>query len=124
MPHVTLPAPLPVPPSPQFLSKLVNLQGIVTRCTLVRPKIVKSVHWCPATGQFQSREYRDVTSNTGAPTTTAYPTKCVCLARGGEGSGPGPNCWHNRLCSRAGQGTPGCPARGVAQAAGATAGHR
>lgn len=29
----------------QFLSKLVNLQGIVTRCTLVRPKIVKSVHW-------------------------------------------------------------------------------
>ena len=33
------------PPAPQFLSKLVNLQGIVTRCTLVRPKIVKSVHW-------------------------------------------------------------------------------
>lgn len=32
-------------PAPQFLSKLVNLQGIVTRCTLVRPKIVKSVHW-------------------------------------------------------------------------------
>lgn len=30
---------------------------------------------CPATGQFQSREYRDVTSNTGAPTTTVYPTK-------------------------------------------------
>lgn len=29
----------------QFLSKLVNLQGIVTRCTLVRPKIIKSVHW-------------------------------------------------------------------------------
>jgi hypothetical protein len=59
----------------QFLSKLVNLQGIVTRCTLVRPKIVKSVHYCPATGQFQSREYRDVTANAGAPTSTAYPTK-------------------------------------------------
>ncbi|PSC70868.1 DNA replication licensing factor MCM3 [Micractinium conductrix] len=59
----------------EYLSKLVSLQGIVTRCTLVRPKIVKSVHWCPATGQFSSREYRDVTSNSGVPTTTAYPTK-------------------------------------------------
>ncbi|EFN53439.1 hypothetical protein CHLNCDRAFT_25737 [Chlorella variabilis] len=58
-----------------FLSKLVNLQGIVTKSSLVRPKLVKSVHHCPATGQFQSREYRDVTSNTGAPTSTAYPTK-------------------------------------------------
>lgn len=69
---------MPLPPHPptlQFLSKLVNLQGIVTRCTLVRPKVVKSVHWCPATGQFQSREYRDVSSNSGAPTSTAYPTK-------------------------------------------------
>lgn len=72
-PHPHLP-PFLLSPA-QFLSKLVNLQGIVTRCTLVRPKIVKSVHWCPVTGQFQSREYRDVTSNTGAPTTTAYPTK-------------------------------------------------
>lgn len=70
-PHTTTPRQL----TSKFLSKLVNLQGIVTRCTLVRPKIVKSVHWCPVTGQFQSREYRDVTSNTGAPTTTAYPTK-------------------------------------------------
>lgn len=59
----------------EFLSKLVNLQGIVTRCTLVRPKIMKSVHYCPATGQFSSREYRDVTANQGAPTTTVYPTK-------------------------------------------------
>ena len=49
----------------------------MTRCTVVRPKIVKSVHYCPATGQYQSREYRDVTSNTGAPTTTVYPTKCA-----------------------------------------------
>ena len=73
-PCLPTPACLPAPP-PQFLSKLVNLQGIVTRCTLVRPKIVKSVHYCPATGQFQSREYRDVTANSGAPTSTAYPTK-------------------------------------------------
>lgn len=50
-PNALFLAPLPPSPSPhpspwpQFLSKLVNLQGIVTRCTLVRPKIVKSVHW-------------------------------------------------------------------------------
>ncbi|KAL4433110.1 hypothetical protein ABPG77_006537 [Micractinium sp. CCAP 211/92] len=69
--HTTSPRQL----TSEFLSKLVNLQGIVTRCTLVRPKIVRSVHWCPATGQFTSREYRDVTSNAGLPTTTAYPTK-------------------------------------------------
>lgn len=92
-PHSSFPSTLPAPPEPpvhlqplpaapphahaalQFLSKLVNLQGIVTKSSLVRPKLVKSVHHCPATGQFQSREYRDVTSNTGAPTSTAYPTK-------------------------------------------------
>ena len=71
--HILPPTPSSYPP--QFLSKLVNLQGIVTRCTLVRPKIMRSVHWCPATGQFTSREYRDVTAHTGGPTTTAYPTK-------------------------------------------------
>ncbi|GAB4814312.1 hypothetical protein N2152v2_001358 [Parachlorella kessleri] len=59
----------------QFLSQLVNLQGIVTRATLVRPKLQKSVHYCPATNTFMSREYRDVTSNNGPPTNTVYPTK-------------------------------------------------
>lgn len=57
------------------LGKLVELRGIVTRCTLVRPKMVKSVHFCAATGATSSREYRDVTSNRGLPTPTVYPTR-------------------------------------------------
>lgn len=57
------------------LGKLVELRGIVTRCTLVRPKMVKSVHFCQATGLTTSREYRDVTSNRGLPTPTVYPTR-------------------------------------------------
>lgn len=67
-----------IPPHPttlQFLSKLVSLQGIVTRCTLVRPKVVKSVHWCEATNSFTSREYRDASSIEGLPTSTVYPTR-------------------------------------------------
>lgn len=47
----------------------------MTRATLVRPKLQKSVHYCPATNAFSSREYRDVTSNAGPPTTTVYPTQ-------------------------------------------------
>ncbi|KAK9824374.1 hypothetical protein WJX72_009826 [[Myrmecia] bisecta] len=58
-----------------FIAKLVNVEGIVTKCSLVRPKLVKSVHFCEASSQFMSREYRDVTSNAGLPTGAAYPTK-------------------------------------------------
>ena len=58
-----------------FLSKLVCLEGIVTKASLVRPKVVKSVHYAEATKQFITREYRDVTSYTGLPTGSAYPTK-------------------------------------------------
>jgi hypothetical protein len=65
----------PLPAALQFLSQLVNLQGIVTRATLVRPKLQKSVHYCPTTNAFTTREYRDVTSNAGPPTSTVYPTK-------------------------------------------------
>ncbi|CAI9777609.1 unnamed protein product [Fraxinus pennsylvanica] len=36
--------------------------------SLVRPKVVKSVHFCPATEKFTLREYRDITSNMGLPT--------------------------------------------------------
>lgn len=58
-----------------FISKLVNLEGIVTKASLVRPKVVRSVHFCEATKAFTTREYKDVTSNSEIPTTTAYPTK-------------------------------------------------
>ncbi|GJP32195.1 hypothetical protein CLOM_g16792 [Closterium sp. NIES-68] len=58
-----------------FLNSLVCVHGIVTKCSSVRPKVVRSVHYCPATGAFSSREYRDVTALTGLPTPAIYPTK-------------------------------------------------
>lgn len=45
--------------------------------SLVRPKVVKSVHFCPTTGSFTSREYRDITSNLGLPTGSVYPTRVI-----------------------------------------------
>ena len=35
--------------SADHLGHLVMLEGIVTRCSLVRPKVVRSVHFCPKT---------------------------------------------------------------------------
>ena len=58
-----------------FLGKIVNVEGIVTKCTCVRPKVAKTTHFCEATGSFVTREYRDVTSAKGMPTSTVYPTK-------------------------------------------------
>lgn len=45
--------------------------------SLVRPKVVKSVHFCPSTGKIISREYRDITSTTGLPTGSVYPTRVM-----------------------------------------------
>lgn len=59
----------------QFIGSMVCVEGIVTKCSLVRPKVVKSVHFCPLTGKFTSREYRDITSTTGLPTGSVYPTR-------------------------------------------------
>lgn len=58
-----------------FLSTMVSVEGIVTKCSLVRPKVVKSVHFCPTTGEFLNREYRDITSASGLPTGSVYPTR-------------------------------------------------
>ena len=41
----------------------------------VTAQVTKSVHYCPATHQSISREYRDNTSFRGAPTGSTYPTK-------------------------------------------------
>mmetsp|Transcript_27203 Transcript_27203/g.59413 ORF Transcript_27203/g.59413 Transcript_27203/m.59413 type:complete len:877 (-) Transcript_27203:705-3335(-) len=59
----------------QRLNQLVCVFGIVTKCSLVRPKVVKSVHYCEATKAFTSREYRDVTALSGLPTGAQYPQK-------------------------------------------------
>ncbi|PPQ92662.1 hypothetical protein CVT25_013969 [Psilocybe cyanescens] len=57
------------------LGKMISLEGIITRCSLVRPKMLKSVHYCPETSTFYSREYRDATSSSSnlPPTTSLLP---------------------------------------------------
>jgi DNA replication licensing factor MCM3 len=41
---------------------VVAVDGIVTRASAVRPRLVVSVHYCPATGQFLDRTYKDASS--------------------------------------------------------------
>jgi DNA replication licensing factor MCM3 len=57
------------------LGHMISLEGIVTRCSLVRPKMLKSVHYCPDTSLFHAREYRDATSSTSnlPPTSSITP---------------------------------------------------
>ncbi|KAH9836495.1 ATP dependent DNA helicase [Rhodofomes roseus] len=59
------------------LGKMISLEGIVTRCSLVRPKMLKSVHYCPETRLFHAREYRDATTSTSnlPPTSAVTPQK-------------------------------------------------
>lgn len=61
--------------SSKFLGNLVCLEGIVTKCSLVRPKIVRSVHFCPATKKTIERRYTDMTSTSAFPSSSVYPTK-------------------------------------------------
>ncbi|KAL1916443.1 uncharacterized protein VTP21DRAFT_5634 [Calcarisporiella thermophila] len=57
-----------------YLGKLISLEGIVTHCSLVRPKVAKSVHYCEKTGRFHQREYKDATTlGGGMPTSSVYP---------------------------------------------------
>lgn len=59
-----------------YLSKMVSIEGIVTRASLVRPKVIRSVHYAEKTGRFYAREYRDQTTSFDAITTPAiYPTE-------------------------------------------------
>ncbi|KAI9683385.1 MAG: MCM DNA helicase complex subunit [Trizodia sp. TS-e1964] len=56
------------------LNHMVSLEGIVTRCSLVRPKVVKSVHYNPKKNIFHMREYKDQTMTANAATTSSvYP---------------------------------------------------
>ena len=53
---------------------MVSLEGIVTRCSLVRPKVVKSVHYNERRKMFHFREYKDQTMTAnGASTSSVYP---------------------------------------------------
>ncbi|KAI9819758.1 MAG: MCM DNA helicase complex subunit [Phylliscum demangeonii] len=56
------------------LNRMISLEGIVTKCSLVRPKVVKSVHYNETKKQFHFREYKDQTMTAnGAVTSSVYP---------------------------------------------------
>lgn len=56
------------------LNHMISLEGIVTRCSLVRPKVVKSVHYNEVKKIFQYREYTDqTTSASGITSSSVYP---------------------------------------------------
>ncbi|XP_052765398.1 zygotic DNA replication licensing factor mcm3-like [Mya arenaria] len=59
----------------RYLGNLVCVEGIVTKCSLIRPKMVRSVHYCPATTKTMERKYTDMTSLDAFPSSAAYPTK-------------------------------------------------
>ncbi|KAF2837287.1 MCM-domain-containing protein [Patellaria atrata CBS 101060] len=62
--------------SSQHLNHMVSLEGIVTKCSLVRPKVVKSVHYNEKKETWLFREYRDQTMiMNGAASTSIYPTE-------------------------------------------------
>lgn len=61
--------------SARLLGCLVCVEGIVTRSSLVRPKVVRSVHYCPATTKTIERRYTDLTSYDPFPSGASYPTK-------------------------------------------------
>lgn len=63
----------------RLLGKMICIEGIVTRCSLVRPKVRRSVHHCEKTHLFHTREYRDATM-LGAPTAAnVYPQEVNTL---------------------------------------------
>jgi DNA replication licensing factor MCM3 len=59
--------------SSQHLNQMVSIEGIVTRCSLIRPKVVKSVHYNESKNVFYFREYLDQTMTNGATTSSVYP---------------------------------------------------
>lgn len=58
----------------RFLGNLVCVEGIVTKCSLVYQKVVRSVHYCAATKKYMERKYTDLTSFEAFPSYAAYPT--------------------------------------------------
>ncbi|KAL7933824.1 MCM domain-containing protein [Trichoderma chlorosporum] len=59
--------------SSQHLNHMVSVEGIVTRCSLIRPKVVRSVHYNEAKDKFHFREYQDQTMTNGVTTSSVYP---------------------------------------------------
>jgi DNA replication licensing factor MCM3 len=59
--------------SSHHLNMMVSIEGIVTRCSLIRPKVVKSVHYNENKDKFHFREYQDQTMTNGVTTSSVYP---------------------------------------------------
>lgn len=59
--------------SSKHLNYMVSIEGIVTRCSLIRPKVVKSVHYNEKMDKFHFREYQDQTMTSGQTTSSVYP---------------------------------------------------
>ncbi|XP_034018145.1 DNA replication licensing factor MCM3 [Thalassophryne amazonica] len=59
----------------RLLGSMVCVEGIITKCSLVCPKVVRSVHYCPATKKTMERKYTDMTSLEAFPSSAIYPTK-------------------------------------------------
>lgn len=53
------------------LNLMISLEGIVTRCSLVRPKMLKSVHYSPKNDHWVYRIYRDATTASHLPPTSS-----------------------------------------------------
>ena len=60
-----------------MINTLVKVQGIVTRMSIVKPKLAKSYHYIPATKQGYVQEYKDQYSVEGQGNFTSklFPTK-------------------------------------------------
>ncbi|XP_046820388.1 DNA replication licensing factor Mcm3 [Vespa crabro] len=58
----------------RFLGNLVCIEGIVTKCSFVKPKVVRSVHYCSTTKTVIERAYTDLTSIEAFPQSAVYPT--------------------------------------------------
>ncbi|KAJ4013882.1 MCM DNA helicase complex subunit [Fusarium irregulare] len=59
--------------SSHLLNYMVSIEGIVTRTSLIRPKVVKSVHYNEKKDMFHFREYQDQTMTNGVTTSSVYP---------------------------------------------------
>lgn len=57
-----------------FIGKMVCVEGIVTKLSLVRPKLVESVHYCPKTNATHVKHHRDAMSLAGTATAPVFPT--------------------------------------------------
>jgi DNA replication licensing factor MCM3 len=61
--------------SSRFLGSLVSVDGILTKCGLVRPKLAHSVQYSAASKEFTERTFRDIYSLGGLPTQSSMPQK-------------------------------------------------